>query len=107
MKKLQAKQDQAVDIHKRLQTIQAAFATFEQLSTPEDITPALVDAVISHIDVSTRDDVIHLDFHLTDGTNLAQQLAVKARTRGRPKNSSSGHSRKRLIEQAERGMAGQ
>jgi len=105
MKKLQAKQDQAIDIHKRLQTIQAAFATFDQLATPEDITPALVDAVISRIDVSTRDDAIHLDFQLADGTSLAQQLAAKAHTRGRPKNSSAGHSRKRLIEQAERGMA--
>lgn len=107
MKKLQAKQDQAIDIHKRLQTIQAAFATFDRLATPEDITPALVDAVISRIDVSVQEEAIHLDFHLADGTSLAQQLTAKAHTRGRAKNSSAGHSRKRLIEQAERGMANQ
>ena len=104
---LQAKQDKALDIHKRLQTIQAAFDTFDTLATPEDITPALVDAVISRIDVTTQGDVIHLDFRLADGTTLAEDMASPTHPKGRKKGSSAGHIRKRLIEQAERGMANQ
>lgn len=90
---LREKQDKAVDIHKRLQTIQAAFDTFDKLETPEDITPALVDAVIQRIDVTTRGDTIQLDFHLADGTELMKEYMAAARHRGRPKQSSSGHSR--------------
>ena len=104
---LQARQDKAHDIQKRLQTIQAAFNSFDSLTTPEDITPALVDAVISRVDVTTMGDVIQLDFRLADGTTLVEELAAAAHPRGRKKSSSAGHSRKRLIEQAERGMAGQ
>ena len=104
---LQEKQDKTLDIQKRLQTIQAAFDSFDSLTTPEDITPALVDAVISRIDVTTMGDVIQLDFRLADGTTLAEELTSAAHPRGRKKNSSAGYSRKRLIEQAERGMAGQ
>ncbi len=103
---LQDKQDKTLDIQKRLQTIQAAFDTFDSLTTPEDITPALVDAVISRIDVTTLGDVIQLNFHLADGTTLAEELAAAAHSRGRKKNGSAGHSRKRLVEQAERQMAG-
>lgn len=90
---LREKQDKAVDIHKRLQTIQAAFDAFDKLETPEDITPALVDAVIQRIDVTTRGDTIQLDFHLADGTELMKEYTAAARHRGRPKQSSSGHSR--------------
>lgn len=90
---LREKQDKAVDIHKRLQTIQAAFDTFDKLETPEDITPALVDAVIQRIDVTTRGDTIQLDFHLADGTELMKEYMAAARHRGRPKQSSSGRSR--------------
>ena len=104
---LQARQDKTLDIQKRLQTIQAAFDSFDSLTTPEDITPALVDAVISRIDVTTIGDVIQLDFRLADGTTLAEELTAAAHPRGRKKSSSAGHIRKRLIEQAERGMAGQ
>ena len=104
---LQARQDKAQDIQKRLHTIQAAFNAFDSLTTPEDITPALVDAVISRVDVTTMGDVIQLYFLLADGTTLVEELAAAAHPRGRKKSSSAGHSRKRLIEQAERGMAGQ
>lgn len=61
---LQDKSKKTIDIQKRLQTIQAAFDSFDSLTTPEDITPALVDAVISRIDVTTMGDVIQLDFRL-------------------------------------------
>ena len=103
---LQARQDKAHDIQKRLQTIQAAFDSFDSLTTPEDITPALVDAVICSIDVTAAGDVIQLDIHLADGSDLTEELAA-AHPKGRKKSSSAGHIRKRLIEQAERGMAGQ
>ncbi|MBQ8556527.1 MAG: recombinase family protein [Clostridia bacterium] len=103
---LQEKSNKTLDIHKRLQTIQAAFDSFDGLTTPEDITPALVDAVISRIDVTTMGDVIRLDFHLADGTTLAEDMTAAAHPRGRKKHSSSGHTGKRLIEQAERQMAG-
>ncbi len=104
---LQQKQDKTLDIRNRLETIQQAFASFDSLTTPEDITPALVDAVIHRIDVTTVEDVIQLNFQLADGTVLMEEMAAAAHPRGRKKNSSAGHSRKRLIEQAERGMAGQ
>ena len=103
---LQRKQEKALDIQKRLQTIQSAFDSFDDLATPEDITPALVDAVISRIDVTTAGDVIQLDFHLADGTTLAEELAAASPPRGRKKSSSAGHSRKRMIEQQERQMSG-
>ncbi len=104
---LEEKSKKSLDIHQRLQAIQAAFDSFDSLATPEDITPALVDAVVSRIDVTTLGDVIQLDFRLADGTTLAEELTAAAHPRGRKKNSSAGHIRKRLIEQAERGMAGQ
>ena len=107
MASLQTKQDKTLDIQKRLHTIQAAFDSFDSLTTPEDITPALVDAVISRVDVTTVGDTIQLDFHLADGTTLAEELAAVAHPRGRKKSSSAGYSRKRLIEQAERDMANQ
>ncbi len=102
---LQGKQDKSIDIQKRLQTIQAAFDSFDSLTTPEDITPALVDAVIRRIDVTAMGDVIQLDIHLADGSDLTEELAA-AHPRGRKITSSAGHSRKRLVEQAERQMAG-
>ena len=102
---LQSKQDRTLDIQQRLHTIQAAFASFEHLTTPEDITPALVDAVIRRIDVTAKDDAIQLDIHLVDGSNMTDELAA-AHPRGRTVNRSAGHSRKRLVEQAERQMAG-
>ena len=103
---LKEKSAKTLDIHKRLQTIQAAFDAFDSLATPEDITPALVDAVVSRIDVTTLGDTIQLDFHLADGTTLAESLTASP-TKGCKKDSSAGHMGKRLIEQAERGMAGQ
>ncbi len=102
---LQEKKEKSLDIRKRLSAIQAALASFEELSTPEDITPALVDAVISRIDVTVAGDVIQLDFRLADGTALTEEMAA-AHPRGRKKSSSSGHMGKRMIEQQERQMSG-
>ncbi|MBR2924124.1 MAG: recombinase family protein [Clostridia bacterium] len=103
---LTEKQDRSGDIQKRLKVIQDAFATFDTLATPEDITPALVDAVIRRVDVTTEGDVIHMNFHLADGTSMVEELSAQAHSRGRPKKSATGQSRKRLIEQAERAMSG-
>ena len=105
MASLKKKQSEAVDNQKRLQGIRAAFDTFEDLNSPEDITPALVDAVISRIDVTVIDETIQLDFTLADGTELEENM-LSTSGRRRPTKSSAGHSRKRLIEQAERQMAG-
>lgn len=102
---LQEKKEKSLDIRKRLSAIQTALASFEELSTPEDITPALVDAVISRIDVTVAGDVIQLDFRLADGTALTEEMAA-AHPRGRKKSSSSGHMGKRMIEQQERQMSG-
>ena len=93
---IQARQAQQPSVRQRMERIRAAFDAFDRVDTPEDITPALVDAVISRIDVTTQGDVIHLDVRLADGTGLTGELPGR----------SAGHSRKRLIEQAERGMAG-
>lgn len=103
---LQDKQDKTADIQKRLQTIQAAFDSFDSLTTPEDITPALVDAVVSRIDVTVAGDVIQLDFRLADGTALTEEMTAAAQPRGRKKSSSSGCMGKRMIEQQERQMSG-
>ena len=101
---LQSKQDKSIDIQQRLQHIQAAFDSFDCLATPEDITPALVDAIIRRIDVTVMDNVIQLDILLMDGSNMTEELAA-AHPRGHKTKSSAGHSRKRLIEQAERAMS--
>ena len=103
---LQSRQDQASSMQQRLQAIKAAFASFDSLATPEDITPALVDAIISSIDVTVTGDAIQLDVHLADGSLLTGEMTAAPHTRGRKKDRSAGHMGKRLIEQAERQMAG-
>ncbi len=111
LEKLRAKQNSSLDIKKRLALIREAFASFETLETPEDITPALVDAVIKRIDVAVVDSVISLNIQLVDGTAMQDQMPAapqhRARRAAEKRNQkcSAGHSRKRLIEQAEKSMA--
>ena len=105
---LTEQKNESNQMDQRVDAIRRVLALVRTVPSPEAITPHLIDEVIERIDVTpmgTDGTEICLDIRLTCGDSARGVLPGNG-PKSRFSDCAAGGTRKRLIEQAERQMAG-
>ena len=81
----QRMQDNA-ELKQRLDTMRKMMEAGASLVSPDDITPAMMDVLVDHINVTAMDDHhLQLDVYLNDKSMKTTEIFKEKRGRGRPK----------------------
>ena len=79
------KQDNA-ELRERLARMKKMMESASRIMSPDDITPAVMDAIVDKIEVTTIDEThIQLDVFLNDGSSKTTAMYKENRGPGRPK----------------------
>lgn len=83
---LEKKKQDSTELRERLATMRKMMESASKIMSPEDITPALMDAIVDRIEVTAVDEThIRLDVFLNDGSGKATEIYKENRGPGRPK----------------------
>ena len=82
---IKKKQDNA-ELRERLAWMKKMMESASRIMSPDDITPAVMDAIVDKIEVTTIDENhIQLDVFLNDGSSKTTAMYKENRGPGRPK----------------------
>ena len=88
MEELTKKKQDNAELRERLARMKKMMESASRIMSPDDITPAVMDAIVDKIEVTTIDEThIQLDVFLNDGSSKTTAMYKENRGPGRPKKS--------------------
>ena len=83
---MEKKKQDSAELRERLATMKKMMESASKIMSPDDITPAVMDAIVDRIEVTTVDEShIRLDVFLNDGSGKTTEMYKENRGPGRPK----------------------